>query len=279
MSGDVPVRPEGSSPSPRRSAEPTRNRASISLWELALYVASGFLIGSLAVLAIYAGRPASQEYAAPLTAPQYPAAASSPARVYAEAAPGVVVVTADLAPERASAEEPGRDVATGTGFFINRSGELVTAHHVVDGSRQIVATTVDGTRYRAKLVDVDVARDVAILKIDIRADEVHVLELGSVRSLRVGTPVVAIGNPFGFTRSLTSGLVSGLGRAIRTPEGFALPNAIQTDTALNPGSSGGPLLTLDGRVVGIVSQIATSAQTQQSSGVGFAIPIDVIDAR
>jgi S1-C subfamily serine protease len=166
--------------------------------------------------------------------------------------------------------------ATGTGFVIDTSGNIVTAAHVVDGASSITVSFQDGTTHTAKLVNKDDATDVALLKIDASGMTLHPLTLGSSGSLGVGDEVAAIGDPFGYQRSISTGIVSGVDRTVDAPNGFTVAHAIQTDAALNPGNSGGPLLNASGEVVGIVDQIATNGGADQSAGVGFAVPIDLV---
>jgi len=132
---------------------------------------------------------------------------------------------------------------------------------------------------KAQVTGRDSATDVAVLKIKPAGLVLHPLTLGSLRSLRVGDPLFAVGDPFGYARSLSSGLVSGLDRTIEAPNGFMVAHAIQTDAAINPGNSGGPLLDAQGRLIGVVDQIATGgSQADTYTGVGFAVPVDVVKA-
>jgi len=163
--------------------------------------------------------------------------------------------------------------ATGSGFVIDDEGHILTNAHVVQGASKIEVKIGDSDRHvDAKLVGSDPSTDVAVVEVDVDSDELHPLELGDPDQLRVGDPVVAIGNPYGLERTLTSGIVSALQREIQAPNGFSIDGVIQTDAAINPGNSGGPLIDGSGRVVGINSQIATSSGG--SEGVGFAVPID-----
>jgi putative serine protease PepD len=146
----------------------------------------------------------------------------------------------------------------------------------VDGASSITVTFQDGTTRTAKVLGEDDATDVAVLEIDPSGLDLQPLELGSSASLDVGDPVAAIGDPYGYARSLSTGVVSGLDRTIEAPNGFTVAHAIQTDAALNPGNSGGPVLNADGQVVGIADQIATDGSSETSSGVGFAVPIDLV---
>jgi putative serine protease PepD len=201
--------------------------------------------------------------------------------VYASASTGVVDITATGA-GAPSAGPFGRgssqSTATGSGFVVDGKGNIVTAAHVVDGATSIKVTFSDGTTRTATLAGRDDATDVAVLKVDASGLTLHPLTLGSSAALRVGDAVAAIGSPFGYEESLSTGVVSGLDRTIDAPNGFTVAHAIQTDAALNPGNSGGPILDSSGRVIGVADQIATGGSSQQSSGVGFAVPTDLIAA-
>ena len=145
---------------------------------------------------------------------------------------------------------------------------------MVEGATRIsVKLGSDDRSYPAKVVGTDPATDVALLKVDVPADKLHPLALGDSSELEVGDPVVAIGNPFGLDRTVTSGIVSALQRQIEAPNGFSISHVIQTDAAINPGNSGGPLIDAEGRVVGINSQIETGGGGG-NVGIGFAIPIN-----
>ena len=165
-------------------------------------------------------------------------------------------------------------MATGSGFVIDTEGHLLTNNHVVEGATSIEVKLGSSEKsYSAKVVGTDPATDVALLKVDVPADQLHPLALGDSSQLEVGDPVVAIGNPFGLDRTVTSGIVSALQRQIEAPNGFSISHVIQTDAAINPGNSGGPLIDAEGRVVGINSQIETGGGNG-NVGIGFAIPID-----
>ena len=169
--------------------------------------------------------------------------------------------------------------ATGTGFVVDGKGHIVTAAHVVEGASSISVKFQDGTTRTAKVLGTDEATDVAVLSVDPSGLTLHPLALGSSASLAIGDQVAAIGDPFTYQRSLSTGVVSGLDRTISAPNGFTVAHAIQTDAALNPGNSGGPVLDAGGQVIGIVDQIATNGSSQTSSGVGFAVPIDLDPVR
>jgi putative serine protease PepD len=201
--------------------------------------------------------------------------------VYASAHAGVVEITATGtgSPQAGPfGRGSSQSTATGSGFVVDGNGRIATAAHVVGGATSIKVTFSDGTTRTATLTGQDDATDVAVLKVDAAGLTLHPLTLGSSAELRVGDAVAAIGSPFGYEESLSSGVVSGLDRTIDAPNGFTVAHAIQTDAALNPGNSGGPILDSSGRVIGVADQIATSGSSEQSSGVGFAVPIDVIAA-
>jgi S1-C subfamily serine protease len=172
-------------------------------------------------------------------------------------------------------EEGG--TATGSGFVIDKEGHLLTNNHVVEGADGIqVKLGNSETAYDAKLVGSDPSMDLALLDVEAPADELHPLRLGRSGEMEVGDPVVAIGNPFGLDRTVTSGIVSALQRQIEAPDGFSITDVIQTDAAINPGNSGGPLINAAGEVIGINSQIATGGGGGGNVGIGFAIPIDTV---
>jgi S1-C subfamily serine protease len=207
----------------------------------------------------------------------------TPNEIYVRDAPGVVFVRAqvieqvtdpfDLFPQQQSS------ISTGSGFLIDRSGYILTNFHVVEGADRRTGVTVqfeDDVSRRAQVVGQDPSNDLALLKIDPRAmPAVQPLVLGDSSSVRVGDPTLAIGNPFGLDRTLTSGIVSALQRQIQAPNGFSIDNVIQTDAPINPGNSGGPLLDAAGRVIGINSQIETAGDGANGSvGIAFAVPVN-----
>jgi putative serine protease PepD len=208
--------------------------------------------------------------------------------LYASASPGVVDITSkgvsssrgnsQGSPFGAPQQQP-QSTATGTGFVVDGQGHIVTAAHVVDGASSITVKFSDGTARKATVTGKDDATDVAVLKVDASGLNLHPLALASSASLDVGQNVAAIGDPFGYARSISTGIVSGVDRTISAPNGFTVAHAVQTDAALNPGNSGGPLLNAKGEVVGIVDQIATNGNAEQSSGVGFAVPVDLVKSQ
>jgi S1-C subfamily serine protease len=200
--------------------------------------------------------------------------------IYRRDGQGVAFVEADQAPQREVSpfnpfgEPEGGGTATGSGFVIDTEGHLLTNNHVVESATRIeVKLGSSDQSYPARVVGADPATDVALLKVDVPSDKLHPLALGDSSKLEVGDPVVAIGNPFGLDRTVTSGIVSALQRQIQAPNGFSISHVIQTDAAINPGNSGGPLIDAEGRVVGINSQIETGGGGG-NVGIGFAVPIN-----
>lgn len=163
---------------------------------------------------------------------------------------------------------------TGSGSIIDKTGHILTNNHVIEGAKQVSVTLADGKSYDAKFVGADPINDVAVIKIDAPAESLHPVILGDSRRLKVGMRVFAIGNPFGLERTLTTGIISSLNRSLQIHEGRTIKSIIQVDAAINPGSSGGPLIDSHSRLIGMNTAIAS--KTGQSAGVGFAIPINLI---
>jgi S1-C subfamily serine protease len=208
-----------------------------------------------------------------------------PTALYKNATAGVVDITASgITPSSSglpltSPRKQQVVTATGTGFTIDTKGDILTASHVVNGASSVTVKLQNGSRRTAQVLGVDHSTDVAVLKINPSGLTLHPLPLASSQALSVGDRLAVVGDPFQYDRSLSSGLVSALNRAIQAPDGFLVANAIQTDATINPGNSGGPVLNARGGVVGIVDQIATgSSPVDSSTGVGFAVPIDVVKA-
>jgi len=177
----------------------------------------------------------------------------------------------DGLPEGPGGEE--QPSGSGSGFVINDEGQILTNEHVVSDATRVRVRIGEDEEFRdARVLGTDPGSDLALLQVEDAPDDLRPLELGSSEDLQVGDPAIAIGSPFGLEGSLTTGVISALGRSIRAPNTFTITGAIQTDAAINPGNSGGPLLDVQGRVTGINAQIAT--QSGSNSGVGFAIPID-----
>jgi 2-alkenal reductase len=165
--------------------------------------------------------------------------------------------------------------AMGSGFVFDVQGHIATNAHVVEGADEIDITFSDGLIRVGTLVGEDLFSDLAVVKVELPKG-VSPIPLGNMENLDVGETVVAIGNPFGFEGTLTRGVISALGRTIPTTTQYSIPQAIQTDAAINPGNSGGPLLNLNGEVVGINAQIETSGSSIANAGVGFAIPVSIL---
>jgi S1-C subfamily serine protease len=197
--------------------------------------------------------------------------------IYKREGRGVAFVEADGVSEGQSIfGTPNEGTATGSGFVVDREGTILTNAHVVSDAENVtVSFSEEGDPVDAEVKGVDESTDLAVLKIDPDdVDDLTPMPLGDSSKVAVGDPVVAIGNPFGFQRTVTTGIVSALQREITAPNGFQIGDVIQTDAPINPGNSGGPLLDADGRVIGINSQIATGGTSQGSVGIGFAVPIN-----
>jgi S1-C subfamily serine protease len=250
----------------------------------------GALVAVVGLIAIAAGWVDSKggsttTIAAPAAAPIVTSSTHEPTNVvnqiYRHDGGGVAFIQADQPAKKSSGLSPfgeesqGGGTATGSGFVIDPEGHILTNNHVVEGANRIqVKLGASDTTYGAQVVGTDPATDLALLKVNAPADQLHPLNLGDSSKLQVGDPVVAIGNPFGLDRTVTSGIVSALQRQIQAPNGFSISNVIQTDAAINPGNSGGPLIDAAGSVVGINSQIETGGSGNGNVGIGFAIPID-----
>jgi len=166
-------------------------------------------------------------------------------------------------------------VATGTGFVLDSEGFVLTNAHVVENARRVRVRLDEKTLIAADLVGSDLSTDLALLRVNPRDLDLRPLPLGASSGVKVGDPVLALGNPFGLEDTVTSGIVSALQRQIRAPDGFTIDGVIQTDAAVNPGNSGGPLMDARGRVIGVNSQIATAGpQSRGFVGIAFAVPID-----
>ena len=198
--------------------------------------------------------------------------------IYDRDGPGVVFIQSDIKSQSTSPfglPDQGGGVATGSGFVLDKDGYILTNAHVVEDAREIgVRFTEESDLVQAKVVGADLSSDLAVLKIDPNdAPKLVPLKLGDSTDLHVGDPVIAIGNPFGYSRTVTTGIVSALQRQITAPNNFQIDNVIQTDASINPGNSGGPLIDSHGEVIGINSQIATGG-SNGSVGIGFAIPVN-----
>ena len=161
---------------------------------------------------------------------------------------------------------------SGSGSIIDTKGQILTNHHVVANAQKLGVTLADGSKWPAKLIGSDPDSDLAVIKIDAPKEKLKIIPMGDSRNLKIGQKVLAIGNPFGLQRTLTTGIVSSLGRTIRSESGTLMEDIIQTDAAINPGNSGGPLLNSEGEIIGINSAIISPSGG--SVGIGFAIPVN-----
>jgi len=163
---------------------------------------------------------------------------------------------------------------SGSGFVYDQSGHIITNYHVIEGAEELEVTLADGSMVHAEVVGADQYNDLAVLKIDVAPEKLYPVELGSSANLRVGQRAIAIGNPFGLDRTLTTGVISSLGRVIERANNRPLAEVIQTDAAINPGNSGGPLLNSLGQVIGV--NTAIQSPSGGSVGIGFAVPVDTV---
>jgi len=192
-------------------------------------------------------------------------------RIYRQASPAVANILTK-ATEYDFFMDPVPIEGAGSGFVIDPRGYILTNFHVVEGAQSIEVVLGDQSRYPAKFIGADQRNDVALIKIDPKGKRLVALALGDSGAIQVGQKVLAIGNPFGFQSTLTTGVVSALGRTVQTSQTTFIDEAIQTDAAINRGNSGGPLINSRGEVIGINSAIYTPTGT--TAGIGFAIPIN-----
>ncbi|MDQ3129226.1 MAG: trypsin-like peptidase domain-containing protein [Acidobacteriota bacterium] len=192
--------------------------------------------------------------------------------VYKTLSPGVAFITTSATAQNYYGEETERESGNGSGSVIDNQGHILTNYHVVEGASKLTVSFGGDKIYPAKFVGGDVDTDLAVIKIEPPATGLTIVPLGNSDQLSVGQKVLAIGNPFGLDRTLTTGVISGLQRPIRARNGRPIDAAIQTDASINPGNSGGPLLDKFGRMIGINSQILS--RSGGSVGVGFAVPVN-----
>ena len=180
-------------------------------------------------------------------------------RIYEEVNPSVVYIRTES--------------GSGSGFVWDTEGHIVTNFHVVHGAEKLIVKFWDDRQVTANIVGEDADSDLAVIKVDPKGLDLRPVRLGDSTKVRVGERAIVIGNPFGLTGTMTAGIISAVGRSIGAPSNYLIPEAIQTDAAVNPGNSGGPLLNERGEVIGIVSQIRSPVRA--NAGVGFAIPIHI----
>jgi S1-C subfamily serine protease len=249
-------------------------------------VGGGLVVLILGVVLIETGAVDASDDSSSPTSVVAPAALARPAsesggngltvnQIYDRDAQGVAFIKSEIVQQTPSVfgfPQQQQSTATGSGFLVDDDGHILTNAHVVEGAKHVDVQLggSDGDTQSAQVVGTDPSSDIALLKVD-DTKGAQPLELGESDKVQVGDPVVAIGNPFGLDRTVTSGIVSALQRQIQAPNGFSISDVIQTDAAINPGNSGGPLIDGDGKVIGINSQI--ESQSGGNEGVGFAVPI------
>src|SRR4029450_11029974 len=216
-------------------------------------------------------QPAAQS-ASPSAGESVSQTESTAAAIYKRAKDAVVEVHSTTGGQSDPFGNQGQGTATGSGFVIDKQGHIVTNEHVVDGATKVTVQFSDQSEADATIVGTDASTDIAVLKVDRPASKLTPLSFASTSSLEVGNPVGAIGSPFGLEGTLTTGVISGLGREIKAPNGFTIENAVQTDAALNHGNSGGPVLDMNGRVIGVAAQI--ESDSGGNVGIGYAVPAD-----
>lgn len=197
-------------------------------------------------------------------------------RVYSQVSPGVVNITQKVVEYDFFFAPVATDGGTGSGCVLDTDGNILTNYHVIESADSLEVSLPDHTKYRAKVVGFDKQNDLAVIKISGAPKErLHPIAIGDSNALKVGQKVLAIGNPLGLQNTMTTGIVSSLGRRIKTEEGTLVDNVIQTDAAINPGNSGGPLLNTAGEMIGINTSIFT-IRGGGSIGIGFAIPANTV---
>jgi S1-C subfamily serine protease len=249
-----------------------------------LALSGAALFGDLGKTTTIREIPASSAPAAAVTSSLSGKTALSINDIYKRAAPGVVQVTSTTIVNVPSdpffgnplVPQQQRQQSLGSGFVVDKAGHIVTNFHVVDGAKQVRVSFSNGGSMKATVVGTDPSSDLAVLKIDASSRALTPLPLGDSDQIKVGDPVVAIGNPFGLDRTVTSGIVSAIQRAITAPNGYTIDHVIQTDAAINHGNSGGPLLNGRGEVIGVNSQIETGGSSQGNVGIGFAVPSNTV---
>src|SRR5215213_3874476 len=269
---------------------PQKPRKSSSRSFFAAALLGGVVVAAFGWIAIAAGWIESDggtttTVTAPITAPVSTSDSGEEGttvnQIYKADGDGVAFISSEVAATESQGLSPfgepeseGGGTATGSGFVIDDEGHILTNNHVIEGAEKVTVKLGKSEKsHPAEVVGTDPGTDIALLEVDAPAKELHPLTLGRSSETEVGDPVVAIGNPFGLDRTVTSGIVSALQRQIEAPNGFSISHVIQTDAAINPGNSGGPLIDAEGRVVGINSQIAAGAGGG-NVGIGFAVPID-----
>ena len=254
-------------PQPQAAPKPPARKARKRRWALPA-LAAALLVGMTAWLL------APSEPPAPPTAEKPAQKEMTPADAYEKIRPSVVMVRGSPYDGTEEVETKGPD-STGTGVVIVDNGVILTNLHVVDGAKRIRVVFADGMEAAAELVGARPEHDLAVLKAQSVPDDLEPATMRSTAGLRPGEPVLAVGFPFGIGPSASAGVISGLGREYRSAEGKRiLTNLIQFDAAVNPGNSGGPLVTNEGEVIGIVTGLLNPTEQRVFVGIGFAVPIE-----
>ncbi|HET9008518.1 MAG TPA: trypsin-like peptidase domain-containing protein [Nitrosarchaeum sp.] len=188
--------------------------------------------------------------------------------IFEKSEPGVVRVNVQRT------DQSNGTSGVGSGFVFDKKGHIITNSHVVKDAKKVIVTFLDGRSYNAEVIGFDEFTDIGVIKVNADLSLLQPLSLGDSANLKVGEPIAAIGNPFGLSGSMTSGIISQLGRLLPSGAGYSIPDVIQTDAAINPGNSGGPLLNMRGEIVGINTAIQST--TGEFTGVGFAVPSQTI---
>ena len=260
------------------------NRRVLSLLGIMIGILAGFAVGVILSLSNENADSSAQVTPTPVVLPTFvppapellsliEAEETVTAQIYEQVGPSVVHITS-----RAQVYDFWRGVVpqegTGSGFVFDTQGHIVTNNHVIEGADEIEVVLADGTLLPAQVVGADAYYDVAVLQVEANRLTVPPIPLDTTGTLRVGQRVLAIGNPFGLDRTLTTGIISALDRTIESESGSVVGNAIQTDAAINPGNSGGPLLNVRGQVIGV--NTAIQSPSGGSVGIGFAVPVSVV---
>ena len=267
-----------------------------TLLPLAALLAAGVLGGVLALAGAAAfgigAKTTTVREVAPAFGDASPAAVESkPGRalttneIFRRDAPGVVQVTSTQVVETTDpfadpffgfGPRTQQQKALGSGFVMDKAGHIVTNYHVIENAKSVEVSFSNSDNLKARVVGADASTDIAVLQVDERSRALSPLPFGDSDTVRVGDSVVAIGNPLGYDRSMTAGIVSAVQRAITAPNQYPIDHVIQTDAPINHGNSGGPLINARGEVIGVNSQIATGGSDSGNIGIGFAIPINTV---
>jgi S1-C subfamily serine protease len=242
----------------------------------ALALGGAYAMGSLDGTSTVTVREVSVENTAEPTRFRTPGDVLTIGEIYKRSASGVVQITATGSTQVDPFGGSETQRALGSGFVFDKAGYIITNYHVVEGAGSIEVTFSNNASIDARLVGSDPSTDIAVLKVQMEASALTPLSLGNSDAVQVGDQVVAIGNPFGLSRTATAGIVSALQRQITAPSQYAIDHVIQTDAPINHGNSGGPLINARGEVIGVNAQIETGGTSEGNTGVGFAIPSNTV---